>query len=638
MKIAAWALGVSLAALSIAAPAEAQQFTRAIVFGDSLSDNGNIAQANGGFVPNYLPITVTRFSNGPVWSEQLFGPASTFLTGAGTPNVGNVDYAFGGSRTSGPQTPGPTSAEQIGAFLLRGGRFGAGDVATLWIGANNIFQGLPVAAANPATAQATMSAVATGAANDVGVQVRQLAAAGARTIVVPNLPGFGSLPNFAGTPAAQLAEFSSATFNGTLAANLAAAAAANPGTNVVSVDLVSLFAAVQANPGAFGFANATQGCVLTPSCAVNPAAWNTFAFWDGVHPTQAGHALVAATVLETLQAPSRGAVVSTAFGETAFALRRSAAISALAELEGAGAAPAPRAVISKGGPAPVAAVSPWRYFVNVTGDYGQSNANFANGILASAGVSEGRGYEYKSGGIRFGGVRDIGAGWSVGGAFYAATGSIDGGRAKLAVDATQIGGDIVARWSTGKGSFVNMALGFNLDQYSNYEYRTVGPLKNTGSTAGLSASAIIETGYDFRMGALTLTPVGRIGYIHSRVDAFTEAGVVAPVAYGARTTEGLVGALELRAAYQLTAAAKVGAMIGYEDFLASSAKGTGRIAGNSAQPFALSTRDPIGQGVIFGANAEANFGSWTAKLSYKGAVGEDKTVRHGGTIGASLRF
>ncbi len=188
MKIAAWAMGASLAAIALAAPAEAQQFTRAIVFGDSLSDNGNIAQANGGFVPNYLPIRVTRFSNGPVWSEQLFGPAGTFLSSAGTPNVGNVDYAFGGSRTSGAQTPGPTTAEQIGAYLLRGGRFGAGDVATLWIGANNIFQGLTVAAANPATAQATMTAVATGAAGDVGAQVRQLAAAGARTIIVRTCP------------------------------------------------------------------------------------------------------------------------------------------------------------------------------------------------------------------------------------------------------------------------------------------------------------------------------------------------------------------------------------------------------------------------------------------------------------------
>ncbi len=472
-----------------------------------------------------------------------------------------------------------------------------------------------------------MAVVATGAAADIGAQVRQLAAAGARTIVVPNLPGFGTLPQFAATPAAPLAEFSTSTFNSALAANLAAAAAANPGANIVSVDVVSLFAAVQANPALFGFANATQGCALTPSCAGNPATWNTFAFWDGVHPTAAGHALVAASVREHLIAPSRSAAISTAFGETAFALRRSAAIGALAELEGGGSAPA-------AGANP----SPWRYFIHATGDYGQSNRTFANGILASAGVSEGRGYEYKTGGIRFGGVRDLGAGWSVGGAFYATTGEIDGGRVGFKADATQIGGDVIARWSTGKGSFVNMALGFNLDRFSDYEYRTVGPLKNQGSTTGLSASAIVETGYDFRMGALTLTPVGRIGYVHSRIDGFTESGIVAPIAYGARTTEGLLGAIELRAAYQVSQTVKVGAMIGYEDFLSASAKGTGRIAGNTAQPFSLSTRDPIGQGVIFGANAEANLGAWTAKISYKGAMGDDKTVRHGGTIGASFRF
>ncbi len=286
MKIAAWAAGISLAAIAFAAPVQAQQFTRAIVFGDSLSDNGNIAAASGGIVPTYLPIRVTRFSNGPVWSEQLFGPAGTFLGSAATPNVGNIDYAFGGSRTSGAQTPGPTSAEQIGAYLLRGGRFGAGDVATLWIGANNIFQGIPVAAANPATAQATMAGVATAAANDVGgagAPARRRRRAHDHRA---QPAGFGTLPQFAGTAAAPLAEFSTVTFNGALAGNLAAAAAANPGTNIVSVDVVSLFSAVQANPAAFGFANASQGCVLTPSCAANPAVWNTFAFWDGVHPTR----------------------------------------------------------------------------------------------------------------------------------------------------------------------------------------------------------------------------------------------------------------------------------------------------------------------------------------------------------------
>ncbi len=141
MKIAAWAFGVSLAAIALAAPAEAQQFTRAIVFGDSLSDNGNIAPGQRRRGAELPADPRDALLERPVWSEQLFGPAGTFLGSAATPNVGNIDYAFGGSRTSGAQTPGPTTAEQIGAYLLRGGRFAPGDVATLWAGANNIFQG-----------------------------------------------------------------------------------------------------------------------------------------------------------------------------------------------------------------------------------------------------------------------------------------------------------------------------------------------------------------------------------------------------------------------------------------------------------------------------------------------------------------
>jgi outer membrane lipase/esterase len=223
MKTSFWAHAAFGLALS-AAPASAQQFNRAIIFGDSLSDNGNIAALAGGFVPNYLPVGIrtTRFSNGPVFTEQLFGPASTFSAPI-SPNAGNVDYAFGGSRTSGPQTPGPTTQQQIGAFFARGGVIGPNDIVSLYAGANNLFQGIPVAAGNPATATTVLGGIAAAAAGDVGAQARQLAAAGARTIVVVNLPNFSGLPEFATGPAAQLAGFGSSAFNSALTANLAAA-------------------------------------------------------------------------------------------------------------------------------------------------------------------------------------------------------------------------------------------------------------------------------------------------------------------------------------------------------------------------------------------------------------------------------
>jgi outer membrane lipase/esterase len=631
--------GVAVCALMSATSAQAQQFTRAIGFGDSLTDNGNIATANGGVVPNYLPLTLTRFSNGPVWFEQLFGSAGTFFTSPVPPNTGNIDYAFGGSRTTGAQTPGPTTQEQIGTFLLRGGQFGANDVVTLWAGANNIFQGLTVAAGNPATAAATMSGIATTAATDVGAQVRQLAAAGARTIVVANLPGFDTVPQFAGTTAAQLAGFSTSTFNSALASNLAAAAAASPGINIVTVDVAALFTAVQANPSAFGFANATQGCVTTPSCVSNPAAYNTFAFWDGVHPTQAGHALIAAAVRQYLIAPSRASMVATAFGETSLNMRRAAAISAFSTLDDMQTqVPTGSATMTKGGARPVTPSGQWHYFVNLTGEFGQSNGSFQNGILASSGVTNARAYDYKTGGLRVGAIRDFGGGWTGGAAFQVAGGTVDGGKARFEANLLNFSGDIFARWTSQQGYFVKLGLGFGLDRFSKYTYDTVGPLQNTGEALGYSASLMAEAGYDFRMGQLTLTPAARLGYIHGKLGAFNEAGIVAPVAYSARTTDTLLGAAELRFAYMMSPSTKLSAMVGYEDYFASNVKGTGRILGNTALPFSIAGRDPVGSGFIFGAGVDMNVGTWTAKISYRGSVGKDQTVRHSGTIGAGFRF
>ncbi len=98
--------------------AAAGPFTDLVVFGDSLSDIGNIAQA---------PIINTpgpyywngRFSNGPVYAESL-------ATGLGLPalirsTASGGDYAYGGAKTTG--TTFPTSLfvrdvdEQVDQFL-----------------------------------------------------------------------------------------------------------------------------------------------------------------------------------------------------------------------------------------------------------------------------------------------------------------------------------------------------------------------------------------------------------------------------------------------------------------------------------------------------------------------------------------
>jgi outer membrane lipase/esterase len=143
LRIGGWRQ-IALAMLVLAAasqPGFAQG--RVIVFGDSLSDNGNLSMILPGLnpsIPGYyftvLPSPPApqslafRRSNGPVWVEQLFGTFNSPLQGTGV--SGNVDLAIAGARTDatiGP--PGPTPpgiAQQIGIFVGSGGGIAASDL------------------------------------------------------------------------------------------------------------------------------------------------------------------------------------------------------------------------------------------------------------------------------------------------------------------------------------------------------------------------------------------------------------------------------------------------------------------------------------------------------------------------------
>jgi len=68
------------------------------------------------------------------------------------------------------------------------------------------------------------------------------------------------------------------------------------GPNIFRPDVNNLLQLVQASPGAYGFDNATDACfdtstsTSTPTICQNP---DRYLFWDSVHPTKHGHALIA---------------------------------------------------------------------------------------------------------------------------------------------------------------------------------------------------------------------------------------------------------------------------------------------------------------------------------------------------------
>lgn len=594
----------ALFAALLTSTASAQRY---VTFGDSLSDNGNLFALSGGASPP-PPYFAGRFSNGPVWIESIAGPQAGW-TGGLTP-AGSLNFAFGGSRSDAIMTPGPGTVTQIGAFFGGGGTFAATDIATIWAGANDIFQAIAIPA-NQNTA--AMGAVATTAATNVATQVGTLAAAGARTIVVLNLPDLGGAPNFNAGPAAPLAGYTSGVYNATLQAGLAGVVATNPNTRILQVNVAGLFAAVQANPSAFGFANATNSCIATPACVGGTTATqNSYVFWDGVHPTAAGHAVIASTVTQYLTAQDR-ALAAASITEVGLANRRSGAYRALERM---------------GDFKPQAGKTD--VYISIIGD--QSSVG-VRGVAPA--------YSFATGGLEFGVIRHITPQYSVGMAFSARTGEAtsSGAGNKITYAPTSFTADIMARWTNGT-AFIQGDLGASINRFSDFERKlNIGSLVNKGSATGSGISAVVEAGYNFGMGNITLTPSAKVGYLYAQTASFQETGLVAPLAYRARSVSTFVAAAEIKAKMALSQQLSAYALVGYEAYFGQSSGALkGRIADSPGSNFSRKTGNVESPGFTFGVGLTGGIMNVPVTAEYRGAVASDGRLQHRGTISARIGF
>src|SRR5258706_1582525 len=182
-------------------PAAAQQFSQVFVFGDSLSDAGYykpVLAASG--VPPSLLTILGRFTTapGPVWSE-LVSAYYGAPTGPSNANSGNI-FAQGGARVASNSTSTPTGAAQrpvttqVTEYLTRAG--GSADPRALyaiWAGANDVIQTLGALSTGAITSDQGSAAIQAAATAEIQ-QIARLRAAGARHIVVFNLPNIGATP------------------------------------------------------------------------------------------------------------------------------------------------------------------------------------------------------------------------------------------------------------------------------------------------------------------------------------------------------------------------------------------------------------------------------------------------------------
>jgi outer membrane lipase/esterase len=253
------ALATAMAAVDLASAS----FSGLVVFGDSLSDNGNAG----------------RFSNGPVWVEFIAERIGVELKPS---RAGGSNYAVGGARTHGGATD---VRGQLASYLST--RKGGVDVGALHIvsgGANDLLA---------AGCEPNGDAVPRGAAASLAASVDDLAAAGARRILVPNLPDIGYTPavRALGRACVAAARRLTGAFNAALERRLRVIEEKRS-IRVQRLDVFSLADEVMRNPRSAGFDNVTVPCRGGPC--------GRALFWDHLHPTTAAHARLAAEALRAI--------------------------------------------------------------------------------------------------------------------------------------------------------------------------------------------------------------------------------------------------------------------------------------------------------------------------------------------------
>lgn len=301
------ALVIVLVSLGIRSGATASSFTNLVVFGDSLSDNGNVAyifKNYPGLIPKNLPLpeptpplyTANRYTNGPditpttkyqgVWVEQLANKLGVPDPQPGLPNFFDPTAPAGGNlAVAGTFTnSGPLSISSMVTSYISAnpGGLSSTSLYVLLGGSIDLLRAADPVAAAPAAVASIFS------------DVTLLEAAGARHFLVPDLPDLGATPLAAKT--GETAQLSAASLQYEQSWKAALSAARGNGTNVTGVDLFALLKQVEANPAGYGLVNTkdpAQGSAVDP---------DSYLFWDILHPTTKGHSLIADAAFDDLTA------------------------------------------------------------------------------------------------------------------------------------------------------------------------------------------------------------------------------------------------------------------------------------------------------------------------------------------------
>lgn len=600
------ALAAALALSATPADAQDRRFSQFVVFGDSLSDTGNLPALG---VPVGPPNVNGRFSNGPVWLENL-------PTLYGSPAV---SFALGGAR-SGRVQPLNDLQIQLDRFLAGGRQLSPTALYTVWIGGNDYLNLTGDPLVGVATTVTNISTAAT-----------RLLQAGARNIMVLNLPNLGDIPGSrAGGPVAvaqanQITQLHNSALQGAMAT-----LRQSSGARVILVDINAATAAVFANPSLYGFSNLTTPCFVgttpTGACATQAAA-DASLYFDPIHPTAAGHRLVAQFVNGTLAAnfeAPQGLAVATQLGLHMFDLLNQGVAGRTAG--GRGGAGSVNLGEAK------AADGTWSVF---------AFGGWASGDRT--GVTDQLPYDYDGYNVGAGLEYTVDSNFAVGLAFGYGDGSADLAASAGSIDLKSYG--LTAYGTATWGAMYGDLWGaYSFDEYETERATRFVPLtRATGETDGDTWGVGGSVGWNFgAKGGIAFGPDAGLRYAVTTVDGFTDTGAgPLSLAWNDLDAESLVGSIGVNVSALSRSGGGVfapSARIAFErDFKNENRRVIGRLPGGEV----VSANAEGGEKnrVVGGVGVSFATGTgFVGSVGYEGSLGSDDRTDHAVTARLKLAF
>ncbi|WP_144776820.1 SGNH/GDSL hydrolase family protein [Marinobacter maritimus] len=284
--------GLALASFSVSAI----PFNDIYIFGDSLSDTGNTRSQ----VPfgTFGPVATAagygsngRFSNGPVWHEYLADELGTSRATRST--AGGNNFAYGGARvdTAGGVSAGLLTQNDQYFNRLAGAGSDPDALYVAWAGGNDMRD--LVGNADP------LAAINAQLDSWFGM-LDGLLNSGVTTLLVPNLPDLGNIPEFRTGPNSSSGTEVSIAWNEGLKQGLDELNETTD-ADIFYFDVFGLFNELLMNPGAFGFSNTRDECRSTTFFSESECAnADSYTFWDEIHPTTAAHSYLGQRAFDLL--------------------------------------------------------------------------------------------------------------------------------------------------------------------------------------------------------------------------------------------------------------------------------------------------------------------------------------------------